>query len=234
MEEDLTLIESRRFPLSMWCRDSTDEFILREVMDADTYKLSTLPPINGTVLDIGANIGAFSVLANHLWPTTTVYAFEPIASNHALAVKNRAANGLSIEKAEALTFHAAVWEHNEGVNIGGTRGGGHVADLGTTTPVAEQESVDSVTFDQIADHFEVIDLLKIDTEGAEVEMMLAASPESMRKVQRIMGEFHGNGGGRSALWGEWVRWLCAFMPVTFEAHPYPNHPYGGMFWGSRA
>lgn len=236
---DMDLIECERFPVKMWVRNGGDEFVVNEVIEADTYGLADMPVQTGVVLDIGGNIGAFAVLAEYLWPRATVLSFEPVRSNCELIVKNRELNWPACDREahgapplEDRTICTAVWEHDRGVLMGGAGGLAHVASLGTSTPPDDQESASSITFDQIAGLFTRLDLVKIDTEGAEVKALLAASPESMGKIARIIGEFHGIDLADDE-WGRWVRHLTAFLPVTFRAHDWPNQGSGGMFYGTR-
>ena len=65
-----------------------------------------------SLVDVGANVGQFSLFAAHLWPTSTIYAFEPIpdqarrfAALHGQRVQlHRYALG---DKSETLALHVA-------------------------------------------------------------------------------------------------------------------------------
>src|SRR4029077_7343525 len=66
--------------------------------------LSALKP-GGIVLDVGAHIGGFSLIAARaVGPSGKVFAFEPVASNVELLEENRALNGTDC----IVPVHAAV------------------------------------------------------------------------------------------------------------------------------
>jgi FkbM family methyltransferase len=203
----------------LWFRPSTsDEFVLNEIFLHDVYGLSSLSDIE-TVLDIGGNIGAFAVQISRLFPSCSVTTVEPEPDNFSVLQKNC----LNIDNIRII--NKAVWSHSDGVEV--------VPDCGGTSVSSgvNSVSVDSISFDQLLDQFSKVDLMKIDIEGAEVEAILSASPESLRKINKITGEFH----GYDPRWGDWVRYLGAFFELTIIPHPYPDHIYGGIFSGvSRA
>jgi FkbM family methyltransferase len=86
------MIQSHR----MWLDDkdtlelATHEFY--EPMETDLFKREIQP--GNTVLDIGANIGYYTLIAAHrVGPEGRVYAFEPDPANFSLLQKNVEANG---------------------------------------------------------------------------------------------------------------------------------------------
>jgi len=62
------------------CRDSIEaEYFYNDVIFLDTYKLKTMSlPRHATILDIGANIGLFSLHAKSLFPHAVLHAIEPV------------------------------------------------------------------------------------------------------------------------------------------------------------
>ena len=61
-------------------------------------------------------------------------------------------------------------------------------DSTTTAGVA----VDSVSFDDLMNKESIdhCDLLKLDCEGSEYEILQRCAPDTLRRVRRIVGEFH--------------------------------------------
>ena len=65
-----------------------------------------------SIVDVGANVGQFSLFAAHLWPRSTIYAFEPIPDQ---ARRFAALHGQRVQlhnyalgdKSETLTLHIA-------------------------------------------------------------------------------------------------------------------------------
>ena len=69
--------------------------ICNEVVTSDCYHVQALRDIDiRTVVDVGAHIGSFSVLAASLWPSAKIVAFEPDNENFALLRENTARYGV--------------------------------------------------------------------------------------------------------------------------------------------
>lgn len=132
------------------------------------------------VIDCGANVGAFAVLAASAGAEVTAY--EPHPSTFEALERNTA--GLSVRCVRA----ALVAEVASGGTIAFAAGPG--ADthhrVGGTGPTIEVPAVTLAT--AIGDG---CDLLKLDCEGAEFELLTATSPESLRRARRIACEVHG-------------------------------------------
>jgi FkbM family methyltransferase len=194
---------------------TSDLYVLNEVFDEDVYGIENILSSPSVVLDIGGNIGAFSYRMAKTFPTCQITTIEPEPDNFSVLIKN-------CEQFENVTLiNKAVWSDSKGVNL--------IADCGgsAVTNIEGSFFVESISFNELLEQFEFIDFLKIDVEGAEVDIILSATPESMRKIKYIVGEFHGD----DARWGDWVRYLGAFFNLNIIPHEYPNHPYGGMFYG---
>ena len=144
------------------------------------------PPSGGTVIDIGANIGAFTVLA--ALTGLRVLAYEPMPANYSQLEQNVAANGLS----DRVTLEQA------GVTGGGaTRrlylgAGSPYHSIYASTPNADYVEMETTTLDRI---FQVHDLhechlLKMDCEGAEFEIIYGTSAATLRQIREIRMEYH--------------------------------------------
>lgn len=238
------IIQTQRGALSFSVRDDGDRFVVSEVVDHDGYELigkggvaERLADIDRplTIVDLGANIGAFTCLARALWPTAMIRAVEANAANFQLLDENIARNdiGASVGPPHMIfgatqTLWAAVWDGS--TDHAFTHGHGGLAGTSALEPEqgAEVEQVEAVSLDYLLADLDHVDLLKIDTEGAEVPIVIGASAETLSKVGFITGEFH----GMTPEWGAWARKLAAFFDLTLRAHPYPDHIWGGMFCGS--
>lgn len=147
-----------------------------------------VPGPGWTVLDVGANIGIFAV--QQARRGAQVYAFEPNPDCYRRLTKTVARNGL-----EPLisTFDYA---------LAATPGDGHMVldhgftPGGTIVPL-EQGAADGAatirltTLDHVAPslHLSTISLLKIDTEGAEVDILRGAT-QTLPTVERVVLEYH--------------------------------------------
>ena len=57
--------------------------------------IESLIPENGTVLDIGANVGWFTIRLANKYPEVNIYSFEPVPATYAKMKKNLLLNGIS-------------------------------------------------------------------------------------------------------------------------------------------
>jgi FkbM family methyltransferase len=148
-----------------------------------------------TVLDLGAHKGSFAIRAALAGPATRVLAVEPapenlqylnanIALNHLSNVVVHA-NAVSTEPGEALLY------------VGGERGSG------TNSLFKEQVegheaisvSVPTIRAEELLERAGgEVDLMKMDVEGAEHAVLHAISPDALRRIRRIVLEYHGVAG----------------------------------------
>jgi FkbM family methyltransferase len=147
------------------------ELILQRIYDAAG------PPSSGTVIDAGAHVGLFSLIAAQR--ADRVVALEPDPINHDVLAINRRMN-----RADRIVIeHAALWSNDGEMpfrtswhSTGGSLG--QDGELRVAT-----RSLDSL----IAEHGDV-DLLKLDIEGAEFQVLPSAS--ELGRVDRIVAELH--------------------------------------------
>jgi FkbM family methyltransferase len=158
---------------------------------------------NAVVLDIGANIGAFSLFAARIIRSGAgrVFAFEPVPANFQLLARNIELNGL---QDTVIPSACAVWsttgtvdlyvsddEDFDGLqlvtNTGKATGHNDLAAAG-----AERLNVPAVSLEDIVarHNIEAIDLLKLDCEGAEYEILFSASQATVERIRRVVMEVH--------------------------------------------
>lgn len=107
-KEKLELVHCSRYPLKFWIRPGTSDIkAIKEVVERNSYQK---PRKNFKIekgerwIDLGANIGAFSILAAHLG-AARVDAYEACPDSFELLKKNIELNGLTDRIAP---FHRAV------------------------------------------------------------------------------------------------------------------------------
>jgi FkbM family methyltransferase len=185
--------------------------------------------LNRTVVDVGANVGAFSVLAAQLG-AAQVHAWEPHPDTRLRLVANLEANRV----APKVTVHPAALAAKEGeVWLGGIGGG-------ATTTRADGEHL--VVAESINDEWAAlgpIGLAKIDCEGAEYDLLDALEPALLSNVEHLVMEFHGPGmphlrhldddGLHERRWGAMVAKLAALGRVRVFGRP----AVGGVLWWDR-
>lgn len=163
---------------------------LYEIFVEDAYRMPWitrgLRP-DATVLDIGGHIGCFTVAMAAAMPGATIHTYEASPVTHSWLARNVAANHLD---GRVHPHHSAVSDHiGELTFADNSRGSGL---NGLTAPAsASMVTVPTVTFDEAVRRAGgAVDAVKMDTEGAEYDIILPSSPESWASVQRVAMEFH--------------------------------------------
>ena len=138
-----------------------------------------------TVIDIGANVGYFTLYA--LGAGAKVFAYEPEEKNYNRLVQQVKDNAFI--NANGDTRRAAVASDDKGRNLylNSENIGGHRI---THDAGGGVQTVPSVTLNQIIEEVGHVDLIKMDCEGAEREIFWVATPETMAKIDRIRMEYH--------------------------------------------
>lgn len=146
-----------------------------------------------TVVDVGAHIGSFSILAAQKG-ARRVLAYEAGADNFDLLVAN-------CGKLPAVEcHHAAVWRSDgddaelrwRAASNPQNTGGGTVIECAAIAgePASDERrcAVRTIPFDDIVDRIGTVDLLKIDAEGSEYPILLTS--RKLDRVNAIVGEYH--------------------------------------------
>lgn len=166
--------------LTIFVRDEEpkydDKFTVREIFDEDAYRFDPKWVKGGIVVDIGTNIGCFSMLAA-VSGAAKVLSFEPEPHNLEVLRLNVEANELPIDVIPHPVGYPRLTHIDDG--------SGH-SQIGRDTG-AEVKVVDVNPY---LDPFERIALVKLDCEGGEYEFVETISEENLAKIDRIVGEFH--------------------------------------------
>ena len=156
-----------------------------EIFVQDDYRLVHNERVEDrNVLDIGGNIGAFSLLASYLGAKKVV-CVEPISTTYQSLLEN-------IEQAKItnITPLKNVVSEVSGdlVKISLNNHSG----LNSMFNVENDfETIESITLTEALSHFDSDDiLLKIDCEGAEYDILLNATEEDMSRITEIVMELH--------------------------------------------
>ncbi len=188
---------------------TNDGAIAQGILDADEYRLASIHPITGWVLDIGAHIGTISIAVALDNPDAKVVAVEALPENVASIRTNIDLNDLGdrvfVESGGATdgrTKSLDITYNYRMVGIGRT---GETVDeryLSQCRYVGnifqedgdhEQESdvvtVPGISLVSLLKKYEIdrVTLLKIDCEGCEYAFFRS---KALSKVDRIVGEYH--------------------------------------------
>jgi len=167
---------------------TNDHVIYTNVVERNEYRVAE--DLRGAiVLDIGVHIGAFSHLALSRG-AAELHGYEADRDNFEQARANLAGfadrvhlHNTAVWRSDVAPSALQFWKSTDAANAGG----------GTLIWDVEGPLVDAVPFDAVVDAVtrggtRMIDLLKIDCEGAEFPILLTST--RLDRIARIVGEYH--------------------------------------------
>lgn len=176
------IIETSRHLISAF-----DEVFCREVYRLALSGLKKQP----MVVDIGANVGYFSLYLLFKVPEARVLAFEPLPVNAKLLEQHKKANNISDE----LTIEqSAVYGTEDRIQIHFN----NTLDFSVGASILNREDTNEVmdikaySLPEIFESFALdhVDLMKIDCEGAEYNILYNCPAETFAKIDRLAIETH--------------------------------------------
>ena len=138
-----------------------------------------------TILDIGANIGWYSLLTAHsLQDECKIYAFEPFSFNSKLLLASKLTN-----KFKSISLiQSAVGDKTGTVCFGATGSNGQCQEVSNDIKtILNSDTVNMIRIDDIIN--EKIDLIKIDIEGAEYKALIGSMKTLKESLPIIFSEF---------------------------------------------
>jgi FkbM family methyltransferase len=159
-----------------------DNFVLNEIFGDNNYRIPE--DLSGkTVVDIGANIGAVSLLCAKRG--ARVRCFEPQPDNIIALNKNISLNGFDVDLVKKAVGKPGIAE------ITNKYGASSMTDFVKDKYGADDTAqVEVISLDEALKGIPHVDLLKIDCEGAEFDIIAGASESSLKKVDSICMEIH--------------------------------------------
>jgi FkbM family methyltransferase len=185
----------------LWVDPAKRKDIARSILHRGAYEpietaivLDRLRP-GMTVIDVGANIGHYAMVASAAVGTEgRVVAFEPDPENHAALAANLALNGFSWAVAERMALAATPGEatlYRDDANRGG-----HSLSAANVQRHGGETVVVVTTLDAYAAaHLpgRRIDFIKIDVQGAEADVLAGAAATLARDMPDLLVEFWPHG-----------------------------------------
>ena len=157
----------------------------------NSMKRQISPNSANVIVDLGANIGLASVFFGVKYPDAKILAVEPERDNFAAMVANTAELGERV-----VTQHCAVWsrdgfiylhtEDNDGRTLGAW--GVQVSDRPPNTE--RRVPCKKLTTLLNMAGFSNVDILKVDIEGAELELFSHEANEWLSRIDLIIVETH--------------------------------------------
>jgi len=185
------VVQLRGSGLKFKVRGKMDVWSLKETLLDRFYERFGFALQDGwTIVDIGGGIGDYTILAAHSREKAKVLTFEPFPESYSILQANLALNRiLNVQlsaqavgsRAGTLQFAAAPADplSRQTSSLSGA-------------PIENSLTVPAVSLEavlQMADEGH-IDLIKLDCEGAEYDILLNSPASVLKKIDRIVMEYH--------------------------------------------
>jgi 31-O-methyltransferase len=176
------------------CHDMSDPvsilfyeiFLTESYIGEGFYK----PRSTDMVIDGGANIGMFSLYLASIAPGIQIHCFEPAAKTRERLEQNIANNGL---RTSITVYPFALFGHTGKMALKHASSSGDYSFFDRDDNKHQSEElVDCITLKQAVDlcGVEVVDFLKLDVEGAELEIVESADAITWRRIEKVALEYH--------------------------------------------
>ena len=145
----------------------------------------------GVVVDIGANIGIFSLMAAER-QRCRVFAFEPHPENIRFLRRNVSANRMAnVTVCESAVSDLSGWQR---LYVNTNPAGHSLYAASAVDGGLDDVRVPTTTLPEIMDtnHLDRVDFLKIDCEGSEGAILLSTPADYLKRIGRLAIEFHDN------------------------------------------
>jgi FkbM family methyltransferase len=182
MEAD-SLGEFRYDTLTVYYRKGTeDEKVLAHSFDNDIYFKeipSFKPRRSPVIIDVGAHIGTFSILASIKYPGSRVFAMEASRETFDILSKNVQVNHLPIK-----VLHNALLDRNATVQLFHNAVSGNWGHSITKAFASSSEEVNAITLEHLVGENDIdfIDLVKFNCEGSEFSILMKTPKAILEKI----------------------------------------------------
>jgi FkbM family methyltransferase len=190
-----------------------DQYV--EVFRNKIYRQYIREPQRGVMVDIGANIGTVALDWATRLPHIRVHAYEPHPGTFAMLAENVAANQLL----ERVTCHQKAVGREAGMLTFHTAG---ISVLTTaykdrTQNATGEFTASAVSLDEVIERCAQdgsVGMVKIDTEGAEADILEGAQPQTLKAVRQFVIEYHEHLGDHALARCERVLSHAGFRCIT--------------------
>lgn len=166
---------------------TADRMIMKEIFLQEIYnKYNIEVTAADTVIDIGANIGAFSLYASQKASRGIVYCFEPFPDNYQLLKEQLRIN--HIQNVQAFNLGVSNKAGQQDLYLSGINTGGHSLQF---EQAAGKVTIQTTTLEQFCQDHQIhhIDFLKLDCEGSEFDI-IKHNPDILHRISKIVMECH--------------------------------------------
>ena len=169
-----------------------DLFVLREVLVEETYRevLPLLPQKGLRVVDIGANLGSFTIWLSQAAKVEEAFCFEPEPGSFQLLGFNLARNGCGF--AHALDMAVGGQSRTASISLKQDSPGG--TNIYGPSPDGERPRGSAIRVVALSEWLGqtpgTFDLLKMDCEGSEWEIVRQTSRSDLARFRAVIAEVH--------------------------------------------
>lgn len=164
--------------------------LLHEVFVGGCYRRHLPSTLEGTMVDLGSNIGAVTLDWTSRSTKLNVHAYEPNPRTYDVLSCNVAQNDLA---GRVKAYKEAVGRESGELRLWTNGASVLTTGYGTasTAPVGTAVTVPMVDLNEVVTRVgEPVSLLKIDTEGAEADILEGANASTLSMVLRVILEYH--------------------------------------------
>ena len=156
----------------------------QEIISQEIYAFKTRRQ-EPVILDCGANLGLSTIYFKHRYPQSKIVSFEPDPTIFKILQQNM----LSFACRDVCLINKALWSSETSLTFlkEGADSGRIIRD-----PETESKQTVQVSTARLRDYLseqKTIDFLKIDIEGAEIEVLLDCA-DCLERVENIFVEYH--------------------------------------------
>lgn len=182
------------------------------------------------IIDCGSNIGVSVMRYKSLYPQARIIAFEPDADLCDILRRNVRCNNLT----DVTIMQAAVWAEDGEINFTSAKNGNHEAgQISLLSGVKHNGNITTIKAEWLGKFLDQpIDFVKLDVEGAELEVLKSCA-HLLPNVKQMAIEVH-HQVDRVEFLSEILQILARahFNVAIYQGNRYPNpeqpfHPYEG-------
>jgi FkbM family methyltransferase len=142
------------------------------------------------IIDIGANVGYFSLFMFSRYPKASLYSYEPMPFNYGQLKKYQD----HYQQFDWHTEQRAVADHRDGITLFSSTldGFSTMASVFEEDRKGEQIAVETLTLSDVLDKYQLdrVNLIKLDCEGSEYAILYNCAEETLAKLELISIETH--------------------------------------------
>jgi FkbM family methyltransferase len=179
-------------------------------------------------IDIGAQIGSFSLLVANIYKQSNVFSFEPMPENYECILRNIKLNGLS----NICPYQLAVGAEKKKAILyfrKNTSGGHSIfPEVSQYLSITKEVPIEIISLEDIfsMNNIPFCNFLKIDCEGTEYDILLNTPKRILNKIEHIVLEYHeklGNGNKYE------IKDLLVSTGFKVIVEPHPGDSMGMIF-----